>query len=81
MQFVHDIALSIPRRVRGVSVRVHVFKEIALTQSRTEERVVKIEDLEDDQGGFVRLLNPVRTGLQRPLANKQPLSQGKATVI
>ena len=47
----------------------------------TEGRAVKIEDLEDDQGGFVRLLNPVRTGLQRPLANKQPLSQGKATLI
>ena len=31
--------------------------------------------------GFVRLLSRVRTGLQRPLANKQPLFQGKATLI
>ena len=32
-------------------------------------------------GISVRLLSRVRTGLQRPLANKQPLSQGKATLI
>ena len=53
MQFVYDIALSIPpSRVRGVPVRVRVFKEIALTQSRTEERAVKIEDLEDDGNSY-----------------------------
>ena len=52
MQFVYDIVLSIDLRVRGIPVRVRVFKEIAVTQSRTEGRAVKIEDLEDDGDSY-----------------------------
>ena len=47
----------------------HFLKGIAVSQSRTEGRAVKINDLEDL---FIRLLNRVRTGLQQSTNNLFP---------
>ena len=58
----------------------HFLKGIAVTQSRTEGRAMKIKDLKDDRRGFV--YTPFESCPHWSTTfHKQPLSQAKAVLI